>query len=61
MNLQYKHEYEELVSDMSIPVSRKSFSRDNVFWFLRNGQVWNRDHVNIREALEVCRCSLTFN
>lgn len=60
MNQDYKHEYEFLVGDMSIPDQYKTFTRHNVLWFMQNGETWNRDHLNIRQALEVCRCSLTF-
>ncbi|VAW70313.1 hypothetical protein MNBD_GAMMA10-627 [hydrothermal vent metagenome] len=47
--------FERLISGMNLPESRKTYTPENVLYFLRKGAIVNTLHKNHTVALQVAR------
>ena len=52
-NLQKR--FENLIFSMDLPDSRKTYSNENVLYFLRNGAIVNTLHKNFNAAVKTAR------
>ena len=43
--------FERAIAGMNIPEQRRKGTPENARWFLRNGLVINRDHINVLVAI----------
>jgi len=55
MNVNLQLRFEKLISDMNLPENRKTYTHENVLYFLRNGAILNTLHKNHAAALQVAR------
>ena len=53
--------FENIISTMDIPVQRKRVNHSNLYWFLRNGAIANRDNAHFAEAVELATQLLNYN
>jgi hypothetical protein len=49
-----KTEYDELISSMSVPYSRKQLTVENAKWFIDHGARYNSKSVNYKKLYYVC-------
>jgi len=55
MNVNLQIRFENLISDMNLPEDRKTYTHENVLYFLRKGAIINTLHKNHAAALQVAR------
>lgn len=49
------YEFSTLTKSMNIPDERREVNQINLKWFLRNGAILNRNHINCDKAIRLAQ------